>query len=674
MSSPLPVNAKHNYRPLHESDEEFSASFSREHSMARLESPLPSGLYSSSPVHSLGGLSNRTLESHDLDRVLTNSTSIFRPLSNATYNLDNTVSVDLPEDQVASIVKRHLVDTLDRSPASSILSSSPRQSTNLDTDESSSVARSVHQLPGGAITHDIYKWTEGVENEQAARRQRSQSVSIPRQSPGKQTLVNLKDPGGFRRHFVVDKAAKQGKPPPNWMTRTFVDFLALYGHFGGEDLSDDEGDDGTHVPRDEEIATETTPLFQNVQPNAVQGTATPAKAVFLLLKSFVGTGVMFLPKAFHNGGLVFSSAVLTLIASVSLYTFLLLVETRARVPVSFGDIGGVLFGPLMRLAVLIAITLSQIGFVCAYMVFVAQNVQALVESVSQCDTRVPLSYLILGQIAIFVPLAMIRKIQKLSVFALIADLFILIGLLYLYYFDLFTLAAKGVADVVWGINTTSFPLFIGTAVFTYEGVGLVIPITESMKDPSKFPKVLAGTMVFITALFLSVGFISYLAFGSNVQTVILLNMPGTPTVNTIQGLYALAICLSIPLQLFPAIRIIETGLFTRSGKFNTIVKWEKNIFRFLIVLVCAGIAIAGSTDLDKFVSLIGSVCCVPLCFFFPPLFHLKAIANTFRQKAIDITIIIFGLVAMIYTTGITIALWSSGGEELPISRCPSSGH
>lgn len=319
------------------------------------------------------------------------------------------------------------------------------------------------------------------------------------------------------------------------------------------------------------------------------------------------------------------------------------------------------------------------------MVFVAQNIQALIESVSQCQLQVPLSYLILAQIAVFVPLAMIRRIQKLSAFALIADLFILIGLVYLYYYDFFTLSQHGIADVEWTINYASFPMFIGTAVFTYEGVGLgkhfyvyvyhlftislVIPITESMAEPEKFPKVLSGTMIFITAIFLSVGFISYLAFGSQVQTVILLNMPGTAAVNTVQGLYALAICLSIPLQLFPAIRIIETGLFTRSGKYDNLVKWQKNMFRFVSVLVCAAIAIAGSSDLDKFVSLIGSLCCVPLCFFFPPLFHLKAIANNWRQKTVDMLIIVFGLVSMIYTTFITVSLWSEGGESAPISRC-----
>ncbi|CAO3595563.1 unnamed protein product [Absidia cylindrospora] len=493
----------------------------------------------------------------DLQQSLTNhsgtgsftSTGIFRPMSTPTYNYDdNTVSADMSDDRIARVVKRHLAGA--SSPTGSARSSSPKKAlqnelsrvntnnsttsqsnrntygrqqgnsndnimewhsdptsnnnnNNDDGDGAPSLLSNVHQLSGGAITHDIYKWADDMDFEQC-KRQRSQSMYIPRQEPSDPALARLKDPGGFRRHFVVDKAAKQGKEPPHWMTRTFVDFLALYGHFGGEDLSDDDDEEGGDDDDDDDLDTlieegsathagltrrrrrrqqqdggddggdddETSPLIRKAQANAVQGSATPSKAVFLLLKSFVGTGVMFLPKAFSNGGLFFSTALLFSIAVLSLYTFLLLVETRNKVPVSFGDIGGILFGKYMRMAVLVAITFSQIGFVCAYMVFVAQNMQSLIEAISQCEVRVPLSYLILGQIALFVPLAMIRKIQKLSAFALVADLFILLGLLYLYYYDFLTLATQGAGNVEWFINAKSFPLFIGTAVFSFEGVGL----------------------------------------------------------------------------------------------------------------------------------------------------------------------------------------------------------
>jgi proton-coupled amino acid transporter len=304
MSSPLPVNAKQSYRENNPLSDNHNLSNSHERATARLSSsPVPANvLYGSSPK-SIGGLSHKTYGSTDIEHVLTNNSGqLFRPLSQATYNPeDHTVSVDLPEDEVAKVVKRHLVET---SPSPSIRSGSlSRYNTNSgispeeeDHGEASNTVRSVHQLAGGAITHDIYKWAEDVEHEQNTRRQRSQSVHIPRNEPLDPALARLRDPGGFRRHFVVDKAARQGREPPHWMTRTFVDFLALYGHFGGEDLSDDDDDDD-ETEEDGHYVDEESPLIRRAQDNAVQGTATPAKAVFLLLKAFVGTGVMFLPKA-----------------------------------------------------------------------------------------------------------------------------------------------------------------------------------------------------------------------------------------------------------------------------------------------------------------------------------------------------------------------------------------
>lgn len=80
----------------------------------------------------------------------------------------------------------------------------------------------------------------------------------------------------------------------------------------------------------------------------------------MLLKSFVGTGILFLGRAFYNGGIVFSSIVLVSIAMISLYSFLLLVQTRLVVPGSFGEMGGVLYGRWLELAILTSITLSQV--------------------------------------------------------------------------------------------------------------------------------------------------------------------------------------------------------------------------------------------------------------------------------------------------------------------------
>lgn len=153
-----------------------------------------------------------------------------------------------------------------------------------------------------------------------------------------------------------------------------------------------------------------------------------------------------------------------------------------------------------------------------------------------------------------------------------------------------------------------------------------------------------------------------MTFGSSVQTVILVNLDtSSKAVQTVQFLYSCAILLSVPLQLFPAIRILENGLFTRSGKGDNRVKWTKNIFRWIMICVAGCISWAGAADLDKFVAFIGCFACVPLCYVYPAMLHIKACATTRSEKIKDWLMIVFGLIAAAYTTVQTIKV----SEEMP---------
>ena len=179
-----------------------------------------------------------------------------------------------------------------------------------------------------------------------------------------------------------------------------------------------------------------------------------------------------------------------------------------------------------------------------------------------------------------------------------------------------------------------------------------------MKKPKQFGPVLAGVMIGITLIFVSMGALCYAAYGSNVKTVVILNLPqDSKFVNGVQLLYSLAILLSTPLQLFPAIRILENGLFVRSGKHNPTIKWQKNVFRFVLVFFTALVAWGGADDLDKFVALIGSFACIPLVYIYPPLLHLKSVAQTNLSKLSDILLIVFGTGCMVYTTFGTVSSW-----------------
>jgi proton-coupled amino acid transporter len=514
----------------------------------------------------------------------------------------------------------------------------------LDDDEFSSL-----RLQGGDITRPIYRWTEEAQRTQGRGRGRSQSFHISRPQPENEVLDigSIKVPGGFRRNFLRRAAASPSPGPrdtefgaqqyrqPKMLTNNFIEFLTIYGHFAGEELeeddevlepdeyfsefaAEDEGSEGEREPMEDSALLTPGRRKRKRKDRHVKGNNGSMGAALLLLKSFVGTGVLFLPKAYLNGGMLFSNLVLLFVAALSYYCFVLLVNTRLKVDGSFGDIGGILYGKWMRTTILFSIVISQIGFVAAYIVFTSENLQAFILAVSHCNTKIEIPYLILMQMVIFLPFSLMRDISKLGFTALIADAFILVGLAYLYYYDILTLVRQhGVADII-SFNQNDWTLFIGTAIFTFEGIGLIIPIQESMKNPKKFPRVMGGVMIIITVVFISMGALSYAAYGSKTETVVILNLPqDDKLVNGVQFLYSLAILLSTPLQIFPAIRITENELFTRSGKYNPYIKWQKNVFRFFVVMLCASIAWFGANDLDKFVALVGSFACVPLVYIYP---------------------------------------------------------
>lgn len=81
-------------------------------------------------------------------------------------------------------------------------------------------------------------------------------------------------------------------------------------------------------------------------------------------------------------------------------------------------------------------------------------------SVSKCKTLIPIQVLIFSQLVVFLPLAMIRNLAKLSMTALIADVFILIGIVYIGWNEIAVIAERGVAPVRW-FNEKDFPLLIG---------------------------------------------------------------------------------------------------------------------------------------------------------------------------------------------------------------------
>ncbi|KAL2751992.1 hypothetical protein ACRALDRAFT_1066099 [Sodiomyces alcalophilus JCM 7366] len=550
-------------------------------------------------------------------------------------------------------------------------SNEARQPSQLQSDNAVSEESSSLRLPGGDIYRGLYK-SQARDN--APIFKRSQTFSHP-----KRTTVTDDDESqlaanqmlalqGFRRQFVLQKNRALGSNLP--VTRNFIEFLDLYGSFAGEDLaySDDEEEETTESVEggdDLDVGTrgEARPLLPRRRPvrrarsRMRVGDAGMVKTFFTTLKAFIGTGIMFLPKAFNNGGILFSSVTLVSIAALSMFAFHLLLQCRAKVGGGYGEIGKEIAGSRMRDLILASITLSQLGFVCTGLVFVADNWTSFLDAVTNGANPLSTPALIAVQALLLIPLAFIRNISKLGPAALLADVFIIIGVVYIWSYDISVLSARGVHPTVQLFNPHGYTLTIGASIFTFEGIGLILPIQSSMKQPEHFEKLLATVMVIITCVFASVGALCYATFGSETKIEVIDNFPqDSKLVNAVQFMYALAVLIGNPVQLFPAQRILETQLFGhRSGKMSVRTKWTKNAFRTVLIAVCILVSIGGSANLDHFVALIGSFACVPLVYIYPPYLHYKAVAVTRKEKVLDVGLMVLGLVGMVYTTGVTLA-------------------
>ncbi len=184
---------------------------------------------------------------------------------------------------------------------------------------------------------------------------------------------------------------------------------------------------------------------------------------------------------------------------------------------------------------------------------------------------------------------------------------------------------------------------------------------------------LTTCVLVIGVIFVLIGALGYTLLGAEVETVIFLNLPTTPGVLGLQLLYAVAIMLSFPLTVYPVIRITEQGLFgQRHGKGNERVKWQKNAYRAGLVLLLGATAWLGSANLDKVVSLVGCLACIPLSFILPPLFHSRVTRSPW-VRAKDLALVLLGLLVMAFTSYVTLDQWARGAVSVPRNRCAGGG-
>ena len=409
--------------------------------------------------------------------------------------------------------------------------------------------------PGGDITRRIYHQMENVADDSHPNginihnpKRRTRSTSFLRyldETRRGSTASDINVPGGFRREFIIQNSLKKNQEPPNFLTLNFMEFLSMYGHYAGEDFTDDDEDEDqldedTDTLRDsssnyEDVFDEESSLLgqqrlygaaapqmpkqlpkRREQP---KGTASVAKTFFLVFKALVGSGVLFLPRAFYNGGLSFSIVTLSTFGLLTYFCYIVLIQSKETLKLaSYGELGYKTYGSPLQYSILVSILLSQIGFVATYVLFTSENMIAFISGLlTEQPSWLTRANAVILQCLLMIPLVWIRNLTKLSMVSLISSAFIVIGLLIIFWFSGWKIYLEGIGPNIANFNSNSWTMLIGVAVTSFEGIGLILPIEASMAQPEKFPMVLSVSMFVITAIFVSIGTVGYTAYGDKIK-------------------------------------------------------------------------------------------------------------------------------------------------------------
>mmetsp|Transcript_24574 Transcript_24574/g.32917 ORF Transcript_24574/g.32917 Transcript_24574/m.32917 type:complete len:145 (-) Transcript_24574:75-509(-) len=134
------------------------------------------------------------------------------------------------------------------------------------------------------------------------------------------------------------------------------------------------------------------------------------------------------------------------------------------------------------------------------------------------------------------------------------------------------------------------------------------------------------------------------------------------TVIIIKFLFSLNLVCSYAITIYPANQAVEEWFCGCLKKGSSRLYWMQNFSRVCVTMLAAICAVCLASKLDKFLGLMGSLLCAPLALFFPAVAHLKLLAKTTKDKAIDIALIIAAVSIFMFCSIQSILSWNKTAE------------
>ncbi|CAB3228537.1 unnamed protein product [Arctia plantaginis] len=404
-----------------------------------------------------------------------------------------------------------------------------------------------------------------------------------------------------------------------------------------------------------------------------------------LLKASLGSGLLAMPLAFSNSGWLMGIIGTIVIAFICGHCVHIFVKTSRgccrleRKPLlSYSETCYSAFanGPkfmrtfanFAKMFAEFSLFFTYIGVCCIFTVLIATSIKQLLDTyVSTVILSVEFYCLIL-----LVPLCLmvqIRHLKWLAPFSLLANIMLFATFaicLYYIFGEKLTFTDK----VAVG-HFSRFPAFLSTVIFAMEGIGVVMPVENTMKKPQHFlgcPSVLVIAMTTVMMLYTILGLFGYFRYGDTLRGTITLNLPMDDWPAICAKIFiSVSILFTYPLHFFVVIDI-----FTRYSE-PYIKEKYRNIaqvgVRAFVVCFCGGVGVA-LPYLEQIIDLVGALFYSTLGLIIPGI-----IETVFRWDDLgkynwvlykNILIVLFGMLSLVSGSAVTIMdiikLVKSGSE------------
>eukprot|EP00826_Nyctotherus_ovalis_P057421 TRINITY_DN7845_c0_g4_i1.p1 TRINITY_DN7845_c0_g4~~TRINITY_DN7845_c0_g4_i1.p1 ORF type:complete len:491 (-),score=66.12 TRINITY_DN7845_c0_g4_i1:103-1575(-) len=374
---------------------------------------------------------------------------------------------------------------------------------------------------------------------------------------------------------------------------------------------------------------------------------------FILVKAFIGIGVMYMPGYFNQMGYMVCIQLMLIITLLTAYGLSKLLQCYTKYRVNYSIITGMALSKPFQHFVSLLLFVGPLMYGIIYMNYCINTVMASIACFTYYDSPVVSKLLAaLLLIALISPLLCIKNWRNYSIIFISSSL-LLIVILFSFSIPVGLYTKEPDFPAYKKFSLVEIVSFIGTYSFSLEGFGMNIAFYQRTSTKGLYNKIFCfamGTVCFLQILF---GLLLSTVGDEGKPPMPILDPKVLTELLRLPASYSFCLCsvylfCVIPgyyLAMLPALRRVERVLKHFFGEDGRKGKVRKAACVSLgIVTVVLGALIGSGTTIAI---VMGYTICIPLAIIMPAMVHFTLIAETILEKILDVGLLAIGSAAIV---------------------------